>query len=132
MLFRSVLEGPLANARVLAGQFEAAFSAIASSAEGLQRWFARNSPIGYRNPAVIKLIDEALVTEEPTAQDRIYAELNKIFQTEVPVTFLFPYVLTVFAHRRIRGLSSPWRADPLQFMGDLWLEIGRASCRERV
>ena len=117
-----MLEGRLANARRMAGQFEAAFSAIASSAETLQRWFARNSPIGYRNPAVIKLIDEALVTEEPTAQDRIYTDLNKVFRAEVPVTFLFPYILTVFTHRRLRGLNSPWRADPLQYMEDLWLE----------
>ncbi len=25
-------------------------------------------------------------------------------------------------HRRIRGLSSPWRADPVMFMEDLWID----------
>ncbi len=117
-----LLESTVAVARRFSGEFEAMFAGIAASAEGLQRWFDGSSPIGYRNPAVIKLIDRALVTEEPAAQDRIYGELNRIFRADVPITFLFPYVLTVFAHRRIQGLSSPWLADPLQFMENLWLE----------
>lgn len=41
-----------------------------------------------------------------------------------PVTLLHPVVRTFMAHRRIRGLSEPFRADPVRFMEDLWIEEG--------
>ena len=46
----------------------------------------------------------------------------EIFREDLPVTFLFQRVRTIFAHRRIKGLSSPWQADPLWYMEYLWLE----------
>ena len=45
-----------------------------------------------------------------------------IFQAELPFTYLVLDVETYVAHRRIKGLSSPWRADPVWFMEHLWLE----------
>ena len=45
-----------------------------------------------------------------------------IFQADLPMTFLDPYVEITVAHRRVRGLSSPYRADPTENMDDLWLE----------
>lgn len=121
------LESGLSGARWNAGQFEAAFAPIGFNALGLNRWFGRGwlqrgSPIGYQNSTVVKLIDQALSTEEPTTQDQVYGELDRIFRAEVPITFLFLRVGTTFAHQRIQGLSTPWRADPLQFMEDLWLD----------
>lgn len=55
-------------------------------------------------------------------RDSIYRELWPIFQAETPMTPLFPALWTFIAHRRIRGLSSPHRADPLWYMEDLWVE----------
>ena len=52
----------------------------------------------------------------------VYRELTRIFRAEWPATFLSPHVGTVFAHRRLQGLSNPWRADPVWFMEDLWIE----------
>lgn len=45
-----------------------------------------------------------------------------IFRAEIPATFLFPRVKTVFVRNRVRGLSSPRRVDPLRFMDTLWLD----------
>ncbi len=42
----------------------------------------------------------------------------------MPITFLGPRVNVVFAHRRLKGLRSPWRVDPVLHMEELWLEDG--------
>jgi hypothetical protein len=38
------------------------------------------------------------------------------------MTFLYPGVLYVAADRRLRGLSSPYRAEPAWWMEELWIE----------
>ena len=45
-----------------------------------------------------------------------------IFGTELPITFLYPEAATYVAHRRLRGLGSPFRADLVSHMEELWLE----------
>ncbi len=87
-----------------------------------QRFFGEDSPLGYNNPQVIKLIDQAIATADPNESDRIYRELMGIFRVEQPITYLHPYTSTFVVHRRIQGLSTPFRADPSKFMEDLWLE----------
>ena len=93
-------------------------------------WLARfhlgtGPPIGYRNPRLAELREEAGRTFDPNVEDRIYRELMEIFRADLPVTFLHPNVRISFAHRRVRGLSSPWRTDPVAHMEELWLEDGR-------
>ena len=46
----------------------------------------------------------------------------QIFRADVPITFLFPDAQTAIVHRRIQGLRAPWRADPVWYMEDLWVE----------
>ena len=108
-------------ARMETGKFEAAMT---SFYRGLfQRFhFGEGYPLGYKNAELVKLADQWSVTPDPDAADRILRELTEIFREDVPVTFLFPHMQTTFAHRRLHGLSSPWRAHPLFFMEDLWLE----------
>ena len=101
------------------GKFEAVLNFTAST---LQRFFGEDSFIGYHNAGVATLLRRLPLAMDPDEEDRLRQELAQIFRAEVPATFLFPRVNTVFAHRRIRGLSTPWRADPIRFMGDLWLE----------
>ena len=55
-------------------------------------------------------------------QDRIYGELTEIFHADVPVTFLYPNVENWVVLRRIRGLSTPFRADPVWNAEHLWIE----------
>ncbi len=108
-------------ARIQEGNFEAALSAFTIGF--LQRFhFGERYPLGYENAELVTLADQMNSNWDPATDDRIYRRLAEIFRADVPVTFLFPHVNTTFAHRRLRGLSSPWRADPVVFMEDLWLE----------
>jgi hypothetical protein len=59
---------------------------------------------------------------DPDAFDRLYREVGQILRAELPMTFLYPGVTFYVAHRRLRGLKSPWRVDPLTYMEYLWLE----------
>ncbi len=91
----------------------------------LQQYFGEHSPLGYENAEVVEFIDRVQVTADPDARDRIYGELMQIFRADVPVTFLFPRVVTHFVHRHIQGLSSPYRTDPVWYMEELWIEDER-------
>jgi hypothetical protein len=50
-----------------------------------------------------------------------------LFAVELPVTRLFPNINTTFAHRRVQGLSTPFRALPDAYIEDLSLENERWS-----
>jgi len=119
------LENSVARRRLLAGEFDAALYIFSWEAEhylGPIRILGERSPIGYANPKVIELLDATKSTMNPDERDRLYRELIPFFHADVPLTFLFPLIQTHVAHRRIRGLSSPYRSNPVWFMEDLWLE----------
>ena len=114
------LDSNIVFGRVEAGEFEAAVSGFAPWS--LREVFGKDAPIGYKTAEMVRLIDSLAATSDPDVRDRIYREIMEIFRVDVPITFLQPRVQVVFAHRRLRGLISPWRADPVWFMEDLWLE----------
>ncbi|MGH9367246.1 MAG: ABC transporter substrate-binding protein [Thermoanaerobaculia bacterium] len=116
------LDYDAAKQRVRAGELEAAFLMTRLGGQSRLALFDKDSPIGYQNPKVIALLNDAASSLDPDETDRIYGELRAIFQTELPVTLLYPATWSIVAHRRVRGLSSPWRADPVWYMEDLWLE----------
>ncbi len=130
----TLLEAEAVKRRTYAGEFEAAtldkplvvIGLFLGGAENhdVGEYYAdvQGSPIGYGNPEVTTLIKELRVTFNPDEEDRIYRALWPILQADLPVTFLYPEVNTTVVHRRVRGLSSPWRADPVRYMEDLWLE----------
>lgn len=89
---------------------------------GLEIVFGENSLIGYRNPQVVELVNEALEATSTESLDAIYSRLAPIIQEEQPVTFLSFGTEMYIAHRRVRGLSSPFRGNPLWAAGHLWLE----------
>ncbi len=45
-----------------------------------------------------------------------------MFYEDLPVTLLLLRVFTHVAHKRIKGLSSNYRPDPVWFMEYLWIE----------
>ena len=59
---------------------------------------------------------------DPEDLDRIYYQLAEILRVDQPITFLMPRALTFIAHRRLRGLSTPFRALPARHMESLWIE----------
>ncbi len=74
---------------------------------------------------IIELLKAAQATMNPDEIDRIYRELWPIFQADLPITGIHPWVYTTVAHRRVRGLSTPHRASPFHGIDDLWLEDER-------
>ena len=108
--------------RLGAGTFEAAVFPFVNVIDFHWKWFGEGSPIGYANPRVVALLRAAGATADPDEADRIYRDLMPLLRADLPVTFLFPVVHTVVAHRRVRGLQSPFQADPVTRMEHLWLE----------
>jgi peptide/nickel transport system substrate-binding protein len=112
------LDDLVVEERLQRGAFEAAFASVWRS-----RWLLdKHSSIRYENPAFFALFQRAKETADPDEQDRIYRQLAAIVRADAPVTFLCPKVNLELVHRRVRGLSSPWRAAPLEVMDDLWLD----------
>lgn len=106
------------------GEFDAAIVTSLGGESGNGTLFGSRSLIGYANEKVSRLLGRAATSMNSDERDSIYRELWPIFQNEIPMTPLFPALWTFVAHRRIRGLSSPHRADPLWYMEDLWVEDG--------
>ena len=61
-------------------------------------------------------------TGNPRAKDTLFELLWPIFKEDVPLTILYPVTWTQVVRSRIRGLSSPFRGDPVWYMEDLWLD----------
>lgn len=117
------LDGSSTFERIRAGDFEAAFSTYDNNPGSLASIaLGKGAPLGYRNQRVAELVALAAATSVPDERDGIYRELAAILREDLPITFLFPRVDVVIAHRRLRGLREPWRVDPAWHMEDLWIE----------
>lgn len=112
---------PVEGGRSPKGDFDAVIGFMCWCPEGWRNRFG-DSSTGYRNPRVVQLLRRLPLAMDPDEEDRIRREVAEIFQTDVPATFFFPQLWTVVTHRRIHGLSSPWRADPLIYMEELSLD----------
>ena len=111
------------RARVTAGRFEAAFFPIYPDGEyGHQSMFGSSSPLGPPDPRVVELLEAAQRTLDPDHVDDVYHRLAQLFMADLPATLLYPGVWTHVVHGRVRGLSSPWHAEPAWYMEDLWIE----------
>ncbi len=116
------LDDSIVMQRLEQGQFEAAFASVWNSSELLRD---QRSSIGYRNPEVVALYRRAAEAADADVVDRAFGDLARIIRADNPVTFLCPKVNLQLVHRRIQGLRSPWRTEPMEFMEDLWLDDGR-------
>jgi ABC-type oligopeptide transport system substrate-binding subunit len=108
--------------RFTAGDFEAVLHHHQAGPEAQRRDFGKNNRIGYQNPEMVRLTDQAVATADPDELDRIYRALTEILRADLPVTRLLPWVDTSFAHRRVRGPDTSFLARPDKYMEDLWLE----------
>jgi len=91
------------NTRLETGSFDAA---LLSWNPGAYSTFGPESFLGYRNEEEIRLLEEALFTLNPEVKDSLYRQLWPHFQTDVPVTFLFPRVTFYASTRRARELMA--------------------------
>lgn len=102
--------------------FQAALAIMPNSPGHHWSRFGADSPIGYANPELVALLDSARASADPEEIDALYRRLGAIFREDVPVTFLHPRVTYYAAHRRVRGLVSPFQAIPLWGAERLWIE----------
>ncbi|MFQ5678736.1 MAG: peptide ABC transporter substrate-binding protein [Gemmatimonadota bacterium] len=116
------LDNRVLRRRVQSGEFEAVFFPVWNSVDGHLRWIGEYSPIGYDNPEVRRLLASAQETAEPEEEEALYRRIAPMVQADLPITFLIPQVQTYAAHRRVRGLQSPYAADPMVFLEHLWLQ----------
>jgi len=121
----TTLEPRVAGERANAGEFDAALVSLWSSVDNLVHFFGAASPIGYRNARVTQLLDAAQNARNPDEMDEIFRGLMSAFGEDLPFTYLVLNVETYVAHRRVKGLSTPFRANPLMFEEHLWIEEER-------
>lgn len=79
------------------------------------------SVLGYDNPAVSALLAQRDTTPDPVTRDSLLRETWPFLQRDLPITYLYPYVNVWAVTKRLKGWT-PRRANPLQFLADLWLE----------
>jgi len=122
------LSAPIVRQRNKSGDYVAMIDSITNSTGqpnfGHVRMYGKDSPFGYVNPEMIRLLNIAkdLIFFHLDELDRIYQEIMPIFAEDMPITLLLPNVYTSVVHRRIKGLSSPFRPDPVRHLEYLWIE----------
>jgi len=119
------LDIPLVWDRFTGGDFEAVLHHHQPGPGSLRRDFGRNNRIGYHNPDMVRLTDQAAATADPDELDRIYLALTEILRADLPMTRLVIRTVPTFVHRRVEGLSTPFHASPDTYIEDLWLEHER-------
>lgn len=116
------VEQALRNQRVRAGEFQAVFEPYWNHVDNHLKWLGPDSRIRYENARVAGLLRAVKETADPTERDSLYRATWPALRRDVPVTFLYPRARAVVAHRRVRGLESPYRADPMSYMEKLWID----------
>ncbi len=111
------------NTRFRSGDFEAVFGKFQNSpiaGGGHLSILGENSPMGYENAEMIRLLKLAKNEPELEERKRIYQQIMPLYTADIPMTILFPEVSVLIAHKKIRGLEEYW--DPTWFMEYLWIE----------
>lgn len=114
------LAGSVWRERLETGDFDAMVEDIASLPTRIW-FFGTANYLGYENPRVAELLDRIGAAFDPDSVDHFYVELAGIFAEDHPALFLYPAVSTTIVHRRVRGLSSPYRADAVWYLEELWI-----------
>ena len=64
-----------------------------------------SNSIGYKNPAVNKLIDQLRVTLDSAEQAKLYHQIHRLIYEDQPYTFLFSEVVTAGRDARLNNLK---------------------------
>lgn len=102
--------------------YQALIAILPNSPGHHRQRFHPDSPVGWVNARFKALMDSVQATADPEEVDRLYGMIGEVFREDLPVTFLHPRVTYYAAHRRVRGLESPFRAIPLWGAERLWIE----------
>ncbi len=116
------LESNVILQRLTSDDYDAVFFRFFNAPFQRFPWLGKNSLLGYNNIELSRIIKDAAQAVDPDKINRIYSAIQRIMQNDIPLTFLYPQVQTVIAHRRIGGLNSPFWADPVMNIDFLWIE----------
>ena len=114
-----ILDDDLLGKRWRSGDFEAAIW------EGidfnkLNTWLVKDrsvdSNIGYRNPILTSYLKEYGAGMSPVGVENLNRRMWPLLRADAPFTFLHPGLQMTLTHRRIKGLSSPFRIRPERHM----------------
>jgi len=112
-------------ARLHSGDYQAAFTRLdLGNRVDRAYFFGEGSRLGYVNAEVTRLIEAIPSAIDPETQDSIYRTLWPFLEEDLPAVFLYPGAWSIVADRRVRGLESPFHADPVMHMEQLWLTDG--------
>jgi peptide/nickel transport system substrate-binding protein len=115
------LNSAVLKGRVKTRNFEACFCSPPGIWDRLDL-LRDGSQVGYRNPRLTTLLDAAEATADPDAVEQAYRGISEILRADQPVTFLTRPAKAYVVHRRVKGLSAPWHADPLWYIDELSLD----------
>lgn len=97
-------------------------------ADGNSFWYAEHGP----GETMFWKVDPVANTKQPLFDVDVPApatsrtdEGPEIYVADMPFTRLIPYTNDWVVHRRVRGLSTPFQADPDTYMERLWVEEKR-------
>lgn len=117
----SALGNPIVRQRFVSGDFDAILYVFKGQIG--ERVFGKDyPPMGYQNDRVAALFTASLNAWGEEELNTIYRELWTIFQRDLPVTFIRPVLWTYVARKRVKGLRTPDKANPLFQMRYLWIE----------
>jgi peptide/nickel transport system substrate-binding protein len=114
------LDYKLVTQRLEEGDFDSALYMFNTNIESRNTQIY--SRIGYDNPRIFKLFESATTTLDLDKHNAIYKQIMAIHRQDLPHTFLYPRVGFYGVRKNIRGLSSPFRANPYSKMEHLWIE----------
>ncbi len=64
-----------------------------------------SNAIGYKNPALDKLIEEVRITMDPNKRNKLYREMHKLIYDDQPYAFLFVDKRTAIYNSRIENVK---------------------------
>jgi peptide/nickel transport system substrate-binding protein len=102
---------PQARQRLRAGDYEAIIDVQAMESEAIGTALGAGGFVRYGNPSFHELLQRAQAEGPGEQQEALYAGMTDIFRSDLPITPLYPLASFTVAHRRVRGLSSPWSID---------------------
>ena len=107
------------------GEYDALNITAEITPTGNRNWnhynvYGHKSLFGYNNPEMDSLLLIAETTIDPENLDILYEQIGNIFNEEIPSTFLSQQVQTHIVNRKIKGLESPYKANPLYNIENLW------------
>ena len=109
--------------RLKKNDFEAMIESLPNhKAYEMKNILGKDSFIGYNNREIDSLLTVLELTGNPEEIEELYKKMMPILQNEIPITFIFPQIITHIANKRIKGMNNHYNSDPVWFLEFLWIE----------